>query len=68
MLKTIQAYDLFSFSQELQLAVQDGYTIQDDTASYPQVIGNVFIATVYKEDNQEAVAPVKRKQKASTDE
>ena len=68
MQKTIQAYDLFSFSQELQLAVQDGYTIQDDTAGYPQVIGNVFIATVYKEDSQEAVAPVKRKQKASTDE
>jgi len=68
MQKTIQAYDLFSFSQELQLAVQEGYTIQDDTASYPQLIGNVFIATVYKEDSEEPVAPVKRKQKASTDE
>lgn len=68
MQKTIQSYDLFSFSQELQLAIQDGYTIQDDTASYPQLIGNVSIATVYKNDTEELVAPLKRKQKASTDE
>ena len=66
--KEIVAYDLFSFAQALQEAVLDGYTVVEDTAGYPQVIGNVFIATVYKEDSQEAVAPVKRKQKASTDE
>ena len=68
MQKEIQAYDLFSFSQALQEAVQDGYSIKDGTAGYPQLIGNVFIATVYKEAVEEPVAPVKRKQKASTDE
>lgn len=66
--KEIVAYDLFSFAQALQEAVLDGYTIVEDTAGYPQVIGNVFIATVYKKEEEAAVAPVKRKQKASADE
>lgn len=66
--KEIVAYDLFSFAQALQEAVLDGYTIVEDTAGYPQVIGNVFLASVSKKEEEAAVAPVKRKQKASTDE
>lgn len=66
--KEIVAYDLFSFAQALQEAVLDGYTIVEDTAGYPQVIGNVFLASVSKKEQEAAVAPVKRKQKASTDE
>lgn len=66
--KEIVAYDLFSFAQALQEAVLDGYTITGDTAGYPQVIGNVFLASVSKKEQEAAVAPVKRKQKASTDE
>ncbi len=68
MQKQIVAYDLFSFSQALQEAVQAGYVVNSDTAGYPQLIGNVFIATVYKKAAEEPVAPVKRKQKASVDE
>ncbi len=68
MQKQIVAYDLFSFSQALQEAVQAGYVVNSDTAGYPQLIGNVFIATVYKKAVEEPVAPVKRKQKASVDE
>lgn len=66
--KEIVAYDLFSFAQALQEAVLDGYTVVEDTAGYPQVIGNVFLASVSKKEQEAAVAPVKRKQKASTDE
>lgn len=68
MQKQIVAYDLFSFSQALQEAVQEGYVVNSDTAGYPQLIGNTFIAAVYKKAVEEPVAPVKRKQKASTDE
>ena len=41
--KQIMTYDLFSYSQELQQAVLDGYRIVDQTIGFPQQIGQLCV-------------------------
>ena len=46
--KQIMTYDLFSYSQELQQAVLDGYRIVDQTIGFPQQIGSTLCASLVK--------------------
>lgn len=48
--KQIQTYDLYSFAKELQEAVKDGYSVQEENVYFPQQIGAMFIATVGKDE------------------
>lgn len=46
--KQIQTHDLFSFAQELQKATLEGFVVLEDTQYYPQIIGNILVATLGK--------------------
>jgi len=69
--KEIQTYDLFSFAQELQ---KEGFVLLEDTQHYPQIIGNILVATLGKaepvqtEDSILAESKPVRKKKEVKDE
>lgn len=48
--KELLTYDLHSYSQALQEAILEGYRVVDQTIGFPQVVGNVFMATVVKDE------------------
>jgi len=48
--KELLTYDLHSYSQALQEAVLEGYRVVNQTIGFPQVVGNVFMATVVKDE------------------
>lgn len=48
--KELLTYDLHSYSQALQEAVLEGYRVVNQTVGFPQVVGNVFMATVVKDE------------------
>ena len=72
--KQIQTHDLFSFAQELQKATLEGFVVLEDTQYYPQIIGNILVATLGKaeplqtEDSILAESKPVRKKKEVKDE
>ena len=72
--KQIQTHDLFSFAQELQKATLEGFVVLEDTQYYPQIIGNILVATLGKaapvqtEDSILAESKPVRKKKETKDE